>query len=162
MPGMDHRTTTVERHIDATPDGVWRVLSDGWVYPTWVVGASRMRHVDDHWPSVGAELRHSFGNWPILIDDRTEVLRSEPPRLLALRAHGWPVGAAEVLIEIEPDRGGSLVRIREDATQGPGALVPRPLRQAAIVPRNRESLQRLAFIAEGRSSTEHATPRGPQ
>ena len=33
---------------------------------------------------------------------------------------------------------------------GPGRLLPHRLRQALIAPRNRESLFRLALIAEGR------------
>ena len=38
----------------------------------------------------------------------------------------------------------------EDATAGPGKLIPRAARQLLIVPRNKESLQRLALLAEGR------------
>ena len=49
------------RVLAATPDQVWEILSDGWLYPLWVVGASRMREVDDHWPDVGARLHHSVG-----------------------------------------------------------------------------------------------------
>jgi hypothetical protein len=45
----------------------------------------------------------------------------------------------------------SLVSIREDAVAGPGKLVPKPLRQAVILPRNREALRRLALLAEGRA-----------
>ncbi len=141
----------VRRSVAATPEQVWEVLSDGWLYPTWVVGAARMRDVDEAWPATGSRLHHSVGNWPLLLDDKSEVLESRPPRLLRLKAHGWPAGAAEVLLEIEPEGTGALVSIREDAVQGPGALVPRPARQAAIVPRNRETLRRLAYIAEGRS-----------
>ena len=38
---------TNTRIVHATPDQVWKVLADGWLYPLWVVGASRMREVDD-------------------------------------------------------------------------------------------------------------------
>jgi hypothetical protein len=38
----------------------------------------------------------------------------------------------------------------EDAVAGPGKLLPQPLRQLVIVPRNRETLYRLALLAEGR------------
>ncbi|HYN65399.1 MAG TPA: hypothetical protein VES93_00830 [Ornithinibacter sp.] len=40
--------------------------------------------------------------------------------------------------------------IAEDAVTGPGRIVPMPLRQVMILPRNREALRRLAFVAEGR------------
>ena len=60
------------RLMHATPEQVWAVLSDGWLYPVWV-GASRMREVDETWPEVGSKLHHSVGAWPLLIDDNTEV-----------------------------------------------------------------------------------------
>lgn len=141
---------TISREVDAPPEAVWDVLSDGWLYPCWVVGAARMRHVDADWPQVGAKLHHSVGTWPLLLDDRSEVLEMVPNKLLRLRAHGWPAGAAEVVVEIEDHGAHSVVHIREDAVEGPGALMPKPLRQLAIGPRNREALRRLAFLAEGR------------
>ena len=142
---------TITRDVGATAEQVWDVLADGWLYPLWVVGASRMRDVDERWPAVGTRLHHSIGNWPLLVDDQTEVLDSVPGTSLRLRAHGWPGGAAEVLLEIEPvGDGRSRVHLREDAVRGPGALMPKPLRQLAIAPRNRESLRRLAYIAENR------------
>lgn len=143
-------TATVTRKVEAPPADVWKVLSDGWLYPSWVVGAARMRDVDPSWPQVGAQLHHSVGTWPLLLDDSTEVLEAVPERLLRLKARGWPVGAAEVIIEIEARGPASLVHIREDAVDGPGVLMPKPLRQLAIGPRNREALRRLAFLAEGR------------
>lgn len=143
---------TVTREVEASAQDVWRVLADGWLYPLWVVGAARMRDVDAGWPAVGSKLHHSVGNWPVLIDDRTEVLEVDEGRSLRLRAHAWPAGAAEVLIEVEPSGSGAVVRIEEDATEGPGSLVPKPLRQWGIVPRNRESLRRLAYLAQGRGA----------
>lgn len=143
------RAVTISRDVEASVDAVWRVLSDGWLYPSWVVGAARMRDVDDSWPAVGARLHHSVGSWPLLLDDRTEVLDAVPPRLLRLKAHAWPTGAAEVVVELEERGPGSRVHIREDAVEGPGALVPRALRQLLIGVRNREVLRRLAFLAEG-------------
>src|SRR5919112_6157910 len=96
-----------ERTIEASPDAVWEVLSDGWLYPLWVVGATRMRDVDAAWPAEGALLYHSVGVWPLTIDDTTEVLDSDPPSLLRLRARAWPGGEADVELRIEPDEGGS-------------------------------------------------------
>lgn len=150
MSDFEKKAIAVSRKIDASPNDVWEVLSDAWLYPSWVVGASRMRDVDSHWPAKGAKLHHSVGNWPLLLDDKSEVLASAPLRSLRLRAHGWPAGAAEVLIEIEERGSCSLVTIREDAVQGPGKLLPRPARQLMIAPRNREALRRLAYLAEGR------------
>jgi uncharacterized protein YndB with AHSA1/START domain len=142
---------TVERHVNAPAEAVWKILADGWVYPMWVVGASRVRDVDTEWPAVGALIHHSVGLWPGLVDDTTEVLRCEPPREIKLRARAWPAGAAEVVITVE-DLGPetSRVTITEDAVSGPGKLLPRPGRQLMIKPRNEETLLRLALLAEGR------------
>jgi uncharacterized protein YndB with AHSA1/START domain len=143
-------TVVVRRTISATPAQVWAVLADGWLYPSWVVGASRMRDVERSWPAPGSKLHHSVGAWPLLLDDRTEVIGAEPQKQLRLKAHGWPAGSAEVLIELEASGPGTEVTIREDAVAGPAKLVPGPVRQAAVFPRNREALRRLAFLAEGR------------
>lgn len=150
MSDLQDQAAAVRREIAASPEQLWAVLSDGWLYPNWVVGASRMRDVDANWPEPGARLHHSFGSWPFLLDDKTEVLEVDPPASMRLRAHGWPFGAADVLIRIEARGAGSLVTMWEDAVRGPGALVPRVARQAAIIPRNRESLLRLAYLAENR------------
>jgi hypothetical protein len=140
----------VKREISAPAQTVFDVLSDGWLYASWVVGASRIRAVDEQWPAVDSRIHHSFGSWPLIIDDTTHVTVSKPPRALALVARGWPVGEATVELEIEPlSTGSSLVTMREDATKGPGRLVPKPLRQLGIAPRNAESLRRLAYLAEG-------------
>jgi uncharacterized protein YndB with AHSA1/START domain len=147
-----HDTVVVRRTIDAVPASVWAVLADGWLYPSWVVGASRMRDVDASWPAPGSQLHHSVGLWPLLLDDRTEVIGSVPQEELRLRAHGWPAGAAEVLIRLTPGGGGTEVTMEEDAVQGPARLVPHAVRQLGVIPRNREALRRLAFLAEGRQS----------
>ncbi len=138
------------RTIKAPAEKVWQVLSDGWLYPLWVVGATRMRDVDEDWPAVGAKLHHSAGVWPLVIDDDTEVLDMEPGHLLRLRARGWPAGEAEVLITLTPQDGDTLLEMREDAVSGPGRLVPLPVRAPMIGWRNVEALRRLAAIAERR------------
>ncbi|MCW2816479.1 MAG: hypothetical protein JWN84_3934 [Nocardioides sp.] len=145
--------STRRRVVRATPQQVWDVLSDGWLYPVWVVGASRMREVDDAWPVVGSKLHHSVGVWPALIDDNTEVLEATAPSHLLLRARGWPVGEANVDLRIEAHAEGCQVTITEDAVAGPGKLMPKPLRDLQIGVRNVETLQRLAFIAENRADS---------
>ncbi len=141
----------VSRSVAAPAEAVWAVLADGWQYATWVVGASRVRAVDDGWPQPSTRLHHSVGPWPALISDVTVADEAVPPHRLVLTARGWPLGEARVELEIVPDGDQTCtVSITEDATKGPGRLVPKPLRQALILPRNREALLRLALIAEGR------------
>lgn len=148
--GYEAPMTVTTRTIHATPEKVWEVLSDGWLYPLWVVGATRMRDVDDHWPEVGAQLHHSAGVWPAVVDDTTEVLAVTPGSMLRLRARGWPAGEAEVVLTLTAQGADTEVAIAEDAVTGPGKLVPAFLRQPVIHVRNVEALQRLAAVAEGR------------
>ena len=140
------------RLVHATPQEVWDVLSDGWLYPVWVVGASRMREVEETWPAVGARLHHSVGIWPTLIDDNTEVVEMVELQSLSLRARGWPIGEARVDIHLEPVGAETEVTISEDAVSGPGTLVPPPVRGLTLKWRNTETLRRLAYIAERRTS----------
>jgi uncharacterized protein YndB with AHSA1/START domain len=138
--------------IQTPPDKVWDVLADGWLYPLWVVGATRMRGVERHWPDKGAKIHHSAGAWPVVVNDETEVLDSEPGRLLRLRAAGWPLGEAEVLITLEPVGSSTRVELNEDASVGPGKLIPKFVRAPLITWRNTETLRRLALLAEGRAA----------
>ncbi len=143
--------STRSREIAATPEQVWNVLSDGWLYPLFVVGASRMRDVDESWPAVGAKLHHSVGSWPALIDDNTEVLEVEEPHRLLLRARAWPAGEATVEFLLEPSGTGTLVTINEDAAKGPAVLIPKVVREPQLDWRNTETLRRLSYVAERRS-----------
>ena len=143
--------STNKRLVQATPDQVWSVLADGWLYPLWVVGASRMREVDAEWPEPGARLHHSVGTWPLLIDDTTEVVESNPGATLTLRARAWPSGEAGVTLHLRPSGTGTEVVIEEDAESGPATLVPKVLRDPPLRWRNVETLRRLAYLAERRT-----------
>ena len=142
------------RRIKADPGTVFGVISDGWTYPSWVVGAIRMRAVEEDFPAPGTRLHHSVGVWPLMIQDHTEVTRCDPGKRLVLLARAWPAGEAIVDIELEPDGDGTLVTMREDAVAGPGRLVPGPIRAAGLVVRNEETLRRLASLAERRTQPE--------
>ncbi|HEX8306774.1 MAG TPA: SRPBCC family protein [Jatrophihabitans sp.] len=148
---------SISRPIEATTEQVWAVLSDGWLYAGWVVGASRIREVDPRWPAEGSRIAHSVGSWPLLLDDDTEVLTCRPGRLLRLLARTRPLGESLVEIEVtaRPGLGSCAVQLREDTVSGPGMLVPAPLRQLALAPRNRESLRRLEYLVLGRARGEH-------
>lgn len=149
------------RALQCTPEAVFRVLGDGWLFPAWVVGASRMRAVDAAWPQEGSKLHHSFGVWPLLIDDETLIERFEPPRRIVMRPKGWPLGEARVTIDVRPQGDGTLVRIQEEPVAGPGRFIPRPLMDAMLHLRNRETLHRLALLAEGMSRSHVGEARRP-
>lgn len=143
--------STTSRPVAATPEQVWSVLADGWLYPLFVVGAARMRDVDETWPSVGARLHHSVGSWPLLIDDTTEVLEVDELERILLLARGWPAGQAHVEISLRPDGASTVVTIVEQVTSGPGALIPTSIQDPQLHLRNVETLRRLAFVVEGRT-----------
>ncbi len=130
------------------------MLADGWLYPLWVVGATRMRDVDDTWPQVGSRLHHSVGTWPLVVDDETESVECRPESLLVLHAHAWPAGRADVTLRLQPVGMDTEVVMEENAASGPGALVPRPLQDPLLHWRNTEALRRLAFLAERRTQQE--------
>lgn len=149
---------SITRRIEATPEQIWEVLADGWLYPLWVVGATRMRAVDDDWPAVGSRLHHSVGVWPLVLDDSTSVEAADPPHCLKLYARGWPLGTAKVRLDLEPvDGSATEVTMTEDAQDGPGRLVPPFLRHPPMGWRNTEALRRLALIVEGRVSQRPGT-----
>ncbi|PJJ71279.1 activator of Hsp90 ATPase-like protein [Diaminobutyricimonas aerilata] len=137
------------RAMQCAPERVFAVLANGWLYPSWVVGASRMREVDDSWPRPGSRLHHSVGSWPFVLDDETVCEEWDPPRRAVLLARGWPLGEARIVVEVRERPGGCVVRLTEDAVEGPGEAVPRVLREPLITVRNRETLRRLAFLSEG-------------
>ena len=142
------------RVLRCSPEDVFRVLGDGWLYPSWVVGASRMREVDEAWPAAGAQLHHSVGVWPALIDDSTVVEAYDPPRRMVLKARGWPLGEARVTIDVKARGDGSVVRIQEEAVAGPATFVPAPVMDALLRWRNAETLHRLAYLAEGMAAAQ--------
>jgi len=109
-----------------------------------------MREVDEHWPAVGAKLHHSAGVWPLVVDDNTEVLDVDPGHSVRLRARGWPMGEAEVVITLTPTGSVTRMDLAEDAVKGPGRFVPGFLRHPMIKWRNVEALDRFANIAERR------------
>jgi uncharacterized protein YndB with AHSA1/START domain len=144
--------STTTRVMQATPDQVWDVLADGWLYPLWVVGATRMREVDEAWPTPGTKLHHSVGTWPLVLDDITEVEESVPGARLVLNAHAWPAGRADVSITLRAQGAETEVVMEEQAVSGPGALVPKVAQDPLLTWRNTESLRRLAFLTERRAA----------
>jgi uncharacterized protein YndB with AHSA1/START domain len=139
---------TASRVVRATPDAVWAVLADGWLYSNWVVGTSHMRAVESDWPATGSRLFHASGVWPLVARDETQVEVSEPSRRLVLIARGRPFGEARVIIEVEPDGTGTSVTIHETPVAGPGKWLHNPATEALLLRRNVETLARLAAIAE--------------
>jgi hypothetical protein len=140
------------RSTSAQSKDVWKVLSNAWYYSSWVVGGARIRAVDDNWPEPGAKFYHSAGFWPLLLDDYTEVLASEPTRYLKLSVRAWPFGRAAVELTLHDKPDGCDIEMAEYGTTAPMKWVPERTQEFLIRPRNAEALRRLALIAEGGGS----------
>jgi Polyketide cyclase / dehydrase and lipid transport len=142
----------VSQRVSTSADRIFAVLADGWLYPLWVVGASHMRDVDPGWPAEGTRIHHSVGPWPLTVRDATTVVAVEPGRMLELDARVWPTGVARVRLTLTPE-GDSHTRVvmGEMFDRGPAHRIPTPFQAALMRPRNRESLRRLADIAEHRT-----------
>jgi uncharacterized protein YndB with AHSA1/START domain len=131
------------------PEDVFAVLADGWRYADWVVGAKRVRAVDDSWPAPGSRFHHEVGIGPLTLKDPSKLLDLDPPRQVVLEVRAWPAGKARVTITISPRDGGSEVLMEEVPTGGPAATLDSwPLRRLTMV-RNVESLKRLRRIVDG-------------
>lgn len=142
------RTTRV---MQCAPEDVFAVLADGWDYGMWVVGAARIRDVEPTWPAAGSRIHHSVGVWPILISDTTEVEEVEAPHRLQLKVRAWPTGEGRVVLTMNPTGEGTTeVVMEERAVSGPATLMPTPVQDAMLHPRNVEALRRLAYLAEHR------------
>jgi uncharacterized protein YndB with AHSA1/START domain len=144
--------TVLEYEVAAPPEQVFAVLADGWSYAGWVVGASRMRDVDAHWPAPGSRIHHSVGVWPVLISDVSVVEEVRPGELLLLEVRFWPVGHGRVRFTLRGHDGGTAVTMEEWASGGPARVLHNALTEPLVRARNRETLRRLAWLAERRES----------
>lgn len=141
---------TVKVDTRASRQRVWECLADGWTYSQWVVGNTRMRAVDPTWPAPGSVIHHTIGIWPATLNDETVVESCAPQRELVLLAKGRPLGNARISLRLFDTETGCRIEMTEVPVGGPLNWVPRRLALAAVWPRNRESMRRLAVLAERR------------
>ena len=138
--------------IDAPPERVWEVLADPFSYDQWVVGTRRIRRADDTWPAVGSRLHHTVGVWPLTLRDHSEVLVSEPPHRLVMRAKIRPVGVLKVEIDLNPvgERGTHLT-LQEYVESGPLRLTG-ALGDAGAQGRMELGVRKLRDLVEARAA----------
>ena len=152
--------TRNERTIRALPDQVWDVLSDGWLYPVWVVGATRMRDVDGNWPEVGSCLHHSAGVWPLVVSDSTEVLENRPGSVLRMRARGWPIGEAEACGAAWVQASSNKGRPPADGSTAMASMVNTP-QFGRLVPDDRDSATAVPGAGSARPVPRRVSAPGP-
>lgn len=149
--GHVHRAEdqTTGQLVRAPIRDVWDALVDPRTYPLWLVGARRIRRVEDDWPAVGSAFHHVVGFAPLLVRDRTVVLEVDPPHVLALDAGVSALGGAAVTFQLtEEGPEATRVAIAERPERGPMRLMWRLGGRWAMAVglwgRNQESLRRLA------------------
>ncbi len=84
----------------------------------------------------------------MVINDATVVERCDPPHELVLRAYLGPLGAARITMRLRETPQGCQVEMIEVPIEGAIGLIPDRLALAAVYPRNKECLLRLAALAE--------------
>jgi uncharacterized protein YndB with AHSA1/START domain len=156
--GAPRQLTWVSREMDAPPERVFACLTDAWLLPVWVVGATHIRDVDRGWPAAGTKVHHQVGAWPLAISDDTEVLECAPSSRFVLRGRAYPLGEAHIDIEVSPAGSGSLVRMGEAPSSGPARMWDNPLQRKLLTARNKESLARLASVVEHRREVSVPAP----
>lgn len=152
--------------IAAPVSRVFDALGDARTYPHWLVGAKRIRRVDDEWPSQDSSFHHTVGAGPVTVKDRTTVVEYERPHLLRLRAGVGPLGSAFVRFVLE-DLGAHRTRVVFSEEPEGGVLrfawgtVGRPLMRLGIWGRNAVSLANLKqYVEEGGAASPHDAAGG--
>jgi uncharacterized protein YndB with AHSA1/START domain len=139
---------TVHLHADASPDDVFAVAADPWKYPKWVVGAKKVRAVDDDWPKPGSRFHHRFGVGPATVDDSTVLEAIEPGKRLVLRVRARPTGIGRVELKLRDDgAGGTDIEMTEYPLAGLPKRWDGKALDAVVAVRNLVSLRRLRRLA---------------
>jgi hypothetical protein len=140
--------TTTTRDFECSASDLYTVLVEPETYPSWLVGAKKIRTVDPTWPAIGSEFHHVVGFGPLAIPDRTTSVGYELDRVLELIVRVRPVLEARVRFEVEPVGTGSRLTMTETPI-GPFAFLA-PVAEPLIKARNDRSLERLSGVVDER------------
>jgi uncharacterized protein YndB with AHSA1/START domain len=139
----------VQAHLPVSCEQVYEVLADPETYPSWLIGAQRIRRVDPDFPAPASRFEHSVGaTGEASVDDASVSLRAEPPHRLVLDVRAGLVhGTVDFRVEEEP--GGCRLVFRECPT-GPPILIT-PLLRPALFARNTVSVRQLRDLLRARN-----------
>jgi uncharacterized protein YndB with AHSA1/START domain len=149
--------TSVE--LDAPPDDVFALLVDAHAYPRWLIGASRIRDVDDTWPAPGSRFHHRVGFGPFSLADSTKVLAIEPGRMLRLAVRARPLVSAIVTFRVVGDDHRSVLSFEEEPSPRVLGNLVRPVMDPLTHFRNHRSLRRLAALVQSTRPEPSAADR---
>ena len=138
------------REFPMSSEEVFAVLVDPQTYPSWLIGASEIRDVDDTWPAVGSKFHHRVGIGPLALPDDSKLLAIDAPHLLRLRVRVRPLITAVVTFRLIGDTSRCVVTIAEEPTIRLIGNVVRPVMDPIIHIRNHRSLRRLERYLAGK------------
>lgn len=154
---------SVTTTIDAPVARVFAVICDPRTFPDWLLGAQKIRKVDEAWPAPGSAFHHTVGAGPVHISDRTSVIEVNEPERLELRAHLGPMGSARVIFQLRAKDGMTEVELEEFPDGGVMRVLWSTLGRAALAlgiwGRNESSLQQLKAYIESSGTGPFATRR---
>jgi carbon monoxide dehydrogenase subunit G len=112
------RLFETSRHIEASPDEVWEVLSDVARWPEWTPTVDSVQRLDDGPFTVGSRAkvrqpRLPQAVWHVteIVDGRSFTWQAKGPGMATIGRH-----------ELTPDGDGSLVRLSIEQTGPMGAV----------------------------------------
>lgn len=133
---------TVHTTIAAPVAEVWDALIDPRTYPHWLIGARRIRRVDEGWPAPGTRFHHEVGlGGPLTIKDSTRSEAVDHGQRLELDVRARPLMRANVTFALRSTPDGTEVTLEEHPTGWYRALAP--LLAPLVMARNRASLEKL-------------------
>jgi hypothetical protein len=139
--------------VAAPPEAVFDLLDDACAYPTWVVGARRVRWVEPSWPAVGSTFGHALGAPGAELHDSSTVVQRDRPHELTLEVRFRPTGVALVTLRVSRRADHSIVTMSETPTAGPVSRLPRAVTEPLLWGRNALALWRLRREVERRASS---------
>jgi uncharacterized protein YndB with AHSA1/START domain len=142
--------TVVSLEMDATPEEIFAVLSDGYVYDEWVVGSKRIRAVDPDFPAPGSQFHHTIGAGPVDIKDSSKVLEADPPKRLVLSVRFRPAGTATVELTLEPRDNGKTRVVMKETPESGAVRALALVTSLMLLVRNELSLWRLRRLVVSR------------
>jgi hypothetical protein len=139
----------VQRRFNCSPDQVFAVLHDGWISR---MGRRSVPNARCRRRLAGSRHQPAPPVWGVAAGDRGHhrgpgVPARQAPRTRSARLAGRQSSRGHNC----QTRRQWLVSIAEDVTDGPATLVPEPVPVNGIDVRNRETLRRLAYLAERRT-----------
>jgi uncharacterized protein YndB with AHSA1/START domain len=135
--------SSVSRTFHRSLTEVYDLLIDPRTYPSWLVGASDIRDVDDDWPQVGSKFHHRVGVAPFTLADSTELIAYERPHKLRLAVRARPLISAVVTFELVGGTDRCVVTMEEEPAVRPIGNIVRPVMDPLTHLRNHLSLKRL-------------------